>query len=193
VDLTNYVSKQPTGGLLKEGTHVVNLAGVVECTSFDTISNLKVSGQKADLPAWINPIDVLAILAVNKNGSIFHRIHLGGAKRFNELTDKELQTGSYEEVQGFACKKTKLGLVRVEDEDRTSACMNILDHFIWSLGEPAGTPALTCIERAIANKTQFQITVIREPWETGDQYRISKFTRIEGAVDADEVPAELEA
>jgi len=193
--LSNYESKQPVSQLLKEGVHRVWLSKFAECTSFDELKGMQISEQKENLPEWTNPIDVLAIQVVNKEGILVHRIHLGGVRRYSELSDKELQTGQFEDIEGFACKKTKNGLVRIEDPTRTASCMRILDHFLWALGEPEGTNALACIETAIAEKTLFDITVVKEAWETGDQYRISKFTRI-GGDDSDPrslVTADLES
>lgn len=189
--LSSYESKQPMSQLLKEGVHIVKLLKYTECTSFDELKGMKVIGQKETLPEWCNPIDVLAIEVANKNGVLVHRQHLAGAGRYSELTDKQLQSGLYEDIEGFACKKTKNGLERIDDPTRTATCLRILDHFLWALGQPEGTNALVCMDNAIADQTEFQITVVKEPWETGDQYRISKFERI-GAV-ADKVSADLEA
>lgn len=183
--LASYESKQPSSQLLKEGEHVVSLLDYLECTSFDEVKQSKVVGLKDDLPEWINPIDVLGIHVGNASGSLFHRLHLAGAMRFSELSDKQLQSGKFVDCEGFACEKTKKGLVRMEDPERTATCERILDHLLFAIGAEPGTNALEALDAAIANKEQFVIDVVCEPWETGDQYRISKFRRVGAVVKAD--------
>jgi len=177
--LASYESKEPSSQLLKPGEHDVNFLGYAECTSFDEIKALKVIGKKSDLPAWTNPVDVLAIWVGNKTGSMTYRLHLEGFLRYSELSDKQLKSGQYQDEEGFACEITKKGLVRVEDPERTAVCESILDRFIWALGYPEGTNALSAIEDAMSKKALFHINVVAEPWEDGnDQLRIKKFSRI---------------
>jgi hypothetical protein len=190
--LASYESKQPSSQLLKQGEHDVKLLGYTECTSFDEIKSLKVIGQKADLPSWINPVDVLAIWVGNATGSMTYRLHLEGCLRYSELSDKQLKSGQYQDEEGFACEITKKGLVRIEDPERTAVCESILDRFIWALGYPEGTNALEALDQAMASKSLFHINVVAEPWEDGDdQLRIKKFTRI--SEDAPKASAGLEA
>ena len=190
--LGTYESKQPSSQLLKPGEHNVNFLGYTECTSFDEIKALKVVGPKSDLPAWTNPVDVLAIWVGNKTGSMTYRLHLGGFLRYSELSDKQLKSGKYQDEEGFACEMTKNGLVRIEDPERTAVCDSILDRLIWALGYPEGTNALEALDQAVANKTLFHINVVAEPWEDGDdQLRIKKFSRI--GDDAPKATSDLEA
>lgn len=190
--LASYESKQPSSQLLKPGEHDVVILGYTECTSNDELKALKVVGPKADLPSWINPVDCLAIWVGNKTGSMTARQYLGGFQRYSELSDKQLKSGNYEDVEGFACEITKKGLVRVEDPERTAVCFSIIDRLIWALGYPEGTNALVALDQAVANKTPMHVTIVAEPWEDGDdQLRIKKFTRI--SEDAPKAPAGLEA
>ena len=190
--LASYESKQPSSQLLKQGEHDVKLLGYTECTSFDEIKSLKVVGQKSELPAWINPVEVLAIWVGNATGSMTYRLHLEGFLRYSELSDRQLKSGEFQDEEGFACKITKKGLVREEDTERTAVCDSILDKLIWALGYPIKTNALVALEGAMASKKEFHINVVAEPWEDGDdQLRIKKFTRI--SEDAPKAPAGLEA
>ena len=173
--LSNFVSRQPMSQLLKEGTHIVALRAYTECTSFDVLKNMQVIGLKEELPAWCNPIPVLAIQVAGKDGVLTHRIHLEGERRTSELSDIELKSGKYEDVEGFACIRTKKGLERVKDESRTASCENILNSLLWALCQEEGISAQDILDNAIANKTMFEVTVVKEPWDTGDQFRISRF------------------
>lgn len=184
--LSNFVSKQPVSQLLKEGSHIVALKAWTECTSFDALKNMQVVGVKEELPAWCNPIPVLAIQVANKDGVLVHRIHLEGERRTSELSDIELKSGKYEDVEGFACIRTKKGLERVKDESRTASCENILNNLLWALSQVEGVSATEILDSAIANKTLFEITVVKEPWTTGDQFRISRFKPFNNVVPEDD-------
>jgi hypothetical protein len=182
--LSNYSSKQPSSQLLKEGEHDVRLISVIECTSFNQLKAMNIAGDKEKLPEWKNPTDQVAIMVGNSEGAITHRINLQGWKRYAELTDKELASGKFEDIKGFACEKTKKGLMRIEDADRTATCERILDHFIWALGYPEGTNAQDCVDNAIAEKKIFGVVIVAETWEESDaeQLRITKFVKKESEV-----------
>lgn len=184
--LKSFVSRQPVSQLLKEGTHIVALRAYTECTSFDNLKNMQVVGLKEELPAWCNPVPVLAIQVAGKDGVLTHRIHLEGERRTSELSDVELQSGKYEDVEGFACIRTKKGLERVQDAGRTASCENILNSLLWALCQEEGKNAADILDDAIANKTMFEVTVVKEPWTTGDQFRISRFKPFTSAVPEDD-------
>lgn len=179
--LNAYVSKETESQLLKEGDHVVRLASVIECTSFDAIVGMKIAGEKKSLPRWINPTEEFAGLLVSEDGVLTFRQNMQGWKRFSELNDKELQSGKFEDVQGYACRITKDGLLRIEDPERTAVCERIVDYFLHALGAVPGTNAQEAIDNAIASKTLFKVHVIKEPWtdeisgEVRDQYRVNKW------------------
>lgn len=184
MSLSNFKSKQPASELLKEGRHRVHLVSAFEADSFSKIKGGKVVGKKDNLPEWCNAIAVICILVANIAGSLFYRLHQSGCLRYSELNDAQLQSGKYVDVEGFACIKTANGLERVEDPDRTAVCERIIGHFIWALGQEEGIDGQTAVDRAIANKTEFDIDVVKEPWtdeesgEVNDQYRIARFVRI---------------
>ena len=184
--LRSFVSKQPMSQLLKEGSHIVALTKYTECTSFDALKNMQVIGLKDELPAWCNPIPVLAIQVAGKNGVLTHRIHLEGERRFSELSDIELKSGKFVDVDGFACIKTKDGLARIKDEGRTASCENILNSLLWALQQVEDVNAIDVLDYAIANKTLFEVVVVKEPWDTGDQFRISRFKPFSNVVPEDD-------
>lgn len=189
MSLSNYSSKQPESQLLKEGTHRVHLVSTMELDSFADVKNGKIVGMKKHLPEWVNACPVIGILVANALGLLFYRLHEKGYLRYSELNDAQIQSGRYVDIEGFACIKTEKGLERVEDPDRTAVCERIIGHFIWALGQEEGISGQDAVDRAIANKTEFIIDVIKEPWtntesgEVTDQYRISKFTRADVPVE----------
>jgi hypothetical protein len=192
MSLKSYVSKEPSSQLLKEGEHIVTLASVIECTSFDAIQGMKISGKKTTIFPWINPTEEFAGLLVSSDGVLTFRQNMKGWKRYSELNDKELQSGKYEDKQGFACLITEAGLVRVEDPERTAVCERIVDYFLFAIGVEPGTNAQEGIDKAIAGKTKFKVNVNKEPWtdevsgEMRDQYRVTKWMRLdEQPVNAD--------
>jgi hypothetical protein len=180
--LTSYVSKEPVSQLLKEGEHIVHLASVIECTSFDNIQGMKISGKKANITPWINPTEEFAGLLVSDEGVLTFRQNMQGWKRYSELNDLELQSGQFEDKQGYACLITPKGLLRIEDQERTAVCERIVDYFLFALGVKPGTNAQEGIDSAIASKTKFRVTVKKEPWtdelsgEIRDQYRVTKWS-----------------
>ena len=180
--LTSYVSKEPGSQLLKEGEHIVHLASVIECTSFDAIQGMKIIGPKPAKTPWINPTEEFAGLLVSDEGVLTFRQNMQGWKRYNEPNDLELQSGKFEDHLGFACLITPEGLVRIEDSERTAVCERIVDYFLFAIGAKAGTNAQEAIDTAIAQKTKFKVVVRKEPWtdsvtgEITDQYRVIKWS-----------------
>jgi hypothetical protein len=180
--LTSYVAKEPVSQLLKEGEHIVRLASVIECTSFDAITGMKVSGQKPVLPPWINATEEFAGLLVSDEGVLTFRQNMQGWKRYSELNDLELQSGQFEDKQGFACLITPKGLLRIEDPERTAVCERIVDYFLHAIGSKAGDKANESIDKAITGKTKFKVSIKKEPWtdlssgEITEQYRVTKWS-----------------
>lgn len=191
--LKSYVSKQPVSQLLKEGEQIVRLLAVIECTSFDNLKANAIAGKKDNLPGWINPVDQVAIVVGNSNGVLTHRLNTAGFTRYTELSDGQLQSGAYEDIEGFACKDG----MRIEDPDRTAVCTRIMEHFIWALNCPDGMNGQDCVDSAIAGKTEFKITVMKEPWtnqqsgEITEQFRITRFARLDNTEPV--VKSDLEA
>ena len=183
--LNNYMSKEPKSRLLGEGVHRVSLLSYIEVDSMTSIKDGKLAGKKDKIFPWVNPVDQLYIVVGNKDGVVGYRHNLSGFPRYTELSDKQLASGRFVDKQGFACEITENGLVRAEDPDRTAKCESILDSILWACGAIPGMPALDVLDSALANKTEFLVTVVRDAWkETEDsvetsQLRLTKFQRIE--------------
>jgi hypothetical protein len=173
--LSNYQSKAPEFMKLSEGNHDVRLVSYKETDSFHNYDG----SLKAELPEYSNPCEQLAItLVAIKGGGITHRLNLEGYVKFSELTTKEIQSGKFSDVNGFACainQKTKK-LERIPDENKTKTCENILDQFFASTNLPLGS-GLNDLDTAIAEKMPLSIVVVNDPYEGQDQLRIKNFRK----------------
>ncbi len=172
---------KPEFVLLALGENIVYLSRYEQTSSFKKYDG----SPKDELPEWKDEGPQLAITVTageeGKNGALTHRLQMYGFVRFDELSDKQIKTGKYENIGGYACVKTKAGAtVRIIDEERTQKCTNILMQFCNALQIPVATeddestigPGL---DKAIAEKTLFKATVVNEQYEGKDQYRLSKF------------------
>ena len=77
-------------------------------------------------------------------------------------------------------------VVRLDCEEKTEACANILNQFAAAVGIKEGVALMDGIESAIANKDQFSVTVINDPYDGKDQYRLSKFNAVKTVVEAED-------
>lgn len=185
MSLKNYVAKEPRPRLLTEGVHQVSLLSWLEVNSFLAIKDGKIAGPKTKVFPWINPIDELYVVVGNADGVAGYRHNLSGCPRFTELSDRQLATGKFVDKNGYACEITDAGIVRLEDPDRTAKCESILDSILWACGANTGESASNVLDRAIALKIQFRVTVIKEVYRENDdeegtaQLRLSKFERID--------------
>ena len=140
---------------------------------------------KDELPAWANATPQLAITVVaaedGKSGGLTHRFNGCGYRKYDELSEKELKSGNYEAIEGYACYKDKEGdIVREESEDNTKACENILNQFAMAMQIPEGSDLMESIEEAIQNKTTVRATVVNEPYLEKDQFRLNRFRAMTG-------------
>lgn len=169
------VSK-PEFALLPEGEQQVRLLRVEVLNSFQ-----QYNGQpKESLPQWANATPQLAITVVasaeGKNGGLTHRFNGCGYRKYDELTEKELKSGKYINVEGYACyKDADDDIVREEDTDRTQSCANILNQFASAMQIEEGSDLMPALEEAIQDQVSFRVTVTNDPYEGKDQLRLTRF------------------
>jgi hypothetical protein len=174
--LSNYVSKTPEFQKLPEGSHGVRLVSYKETDSFHNYDG----SMKEVLPEYCNPCEQLAITVVSVagKGGITHRLNMEGYTKFADLTDKEVQSGKFTDIAGYACAvnpKTKK-LERIPDAGKTVTCENILDQFFSAVQLKEGS-TINDLDTAIADKYPFEIVVVNEPYDGADQLRISRFRK----------------
>lgn len=177
---------EPAFMVLEAGKHIVRLVKYEETNSFT-----KLSGEVKDtLPEWTDHCPQLAITVVTtekgKTGGLTHRFNGLGYLKFSELTEDQIESGEYTDIKGYACiidEDNKL--VRVPSEEHTKECNNILNQFAAALKIAVKTKLEKGLDEAIANKVDFEITVVNEPYEGKDQLRISRFKPAKVTVKAD--------
>lgn len=175
--LQNYVSKLVEFMKLPEGDNDVRLVSYHISDSFHNFDG----SLKAELPAYTNPAGQLITtwVSLTGNGGLTVRNQDTGYVRYSELTDEQINSGKYTDVNGYACmiEKKSGKLVRIESEERTKVCENILDQLFTACGLPEGS-SVNDLDSVIANKTPVRVTVVNDPYEERDQLRISKFRKI---------------
>jgi hypothetical protein len=187
--LESYSSKLPEFQKLPEGDNEVRLVSYKPTDSFHNFDGTL----KDPLPEYVNATEQLIITVVGtdpKKGGLTHRLNLDGYLRYSELTDKELQSGKFEDVDGYACAKDKTGgLVRLTDEGRTKTCLGIIDQMFAAMQIPVGS-GIEAMDDVIADKKPFIIKVTKGEYNDRDQYRIGAFKKVVALAPA---KSELEA
>jgi len=186
MDFTSYKVAKPEFQSLVEGEQIVRLLRVEALNSFQ-----QYNGEAKDsLPEWANATPQLAITVVaaedGKNGGLTHRFNGCGYRKYSELSEKELKSGKYENISGYACYKDDDGdLVREEDAIRTKSCENIVNQFAAALHIKEGADLMDALQEAIQDQVRFRATVVNEPYEGKDQMRISRFKAVASTVTAE--------
>lgn len=170
---------------LEPGNHRVRLVKYEETSSF-----MKLSGDPKDnLPEWKDPTPQLAITVVavtkGKSGGMTHRLNGLGYKKYSELTNEELESGDYSDSHGYAVSADAEGdPVREVSDEHSKECNNIMNQFAAALQIPVGSKLEKGLDKAIADKLEFDIVVVNEPYEGRDQLRISRFKAVKAKVEA---------
>ena len=177
---SGYSSKAVITNLLPVGEHRVKCVKGMEIDSFTSSDG---SAKPKEYP-WENPTDqfLIHVVSVENKGSLIHRLQGQGWKAFDVLTDEEIKSKKYTNLDGYACLKTKTGYVRVEDSAKTAQCDRIFDRFMSAIGAPEGS-GLDAVDIAIADKTEFMVIVTNDEYEGKDQLKIKGFKPV-----ADEAP-----
>jgi hypothetical protein len=181
----NFKVSKPEFNLLPVGDHVVRLIRAEEVTSFQQFNG----DEKIELPAWKDATPQLATTIVaaeeGKSGGLTHRFNGRGYLKMSELSKKQLASGDYEDVQGYACSMNSDDqLVREVSEQHTKECANIINQFANALGVKEGSKLGPALQKAIADQTKFRVTVVNEPYKDKDQFRLSRFRPMTVAIAA---------
>ena len=178
---SSYSSKAVVTNLLPVGEHRVKIIQGMEIDSFTSHNGDK---KEKEYP-WENPTDqyLIHVVSVEGKGSLIHRLQGQGLKKFQDLTDEEIKSKKFTNLEGYACIKTKTGYARVEDSAKTAQCDRIFDRFMNALGAPEGS-GLDFVDQAIADKTEFMIIVTSDEYDGKDQRRISGFKPVSAEVKA---------
>ena len=164
---------------LTEGKHIVRFTRVEEVGSFHNYDG----SLKTDLPEWDNETPQLAVTMVaaedGKSGGITHRFNGCGFLKYEDLSEKQLKTGKYVDIQGYACYEHKEGdqtfTMREESSENIEACDNILDQFSAAMGFEEDSDFYESLESAIAEQKTVEITVVSKVWDGKDQLKVERF------------------
>ena len=116
-----------------------------------------------------------------------HRFNGCGYRKYEDLSKEELDSGKYENIDGYACYKDNEGdIVREESEENTQACANIINQFASALQIEEGTELMPALEEAIASQKTFRVTVKNEPYDGKDQLRLARFRSLATVAVSDE-------
>lgn len=183
---SSFKVSKPEFNQLPAGEHIVRIIKAEETNSFQQYNG----EAKLTLPLWKDATPQLAITVVSaeegKSGGITHRFNGQGYRKYSELSKKEQESGDYEDVNGYACSINDDGhLVREVSDEHTKECANIINQFANAIGLKEGTKLGKGIEKAIAEKSSFRVTVTVEPYEGKDQFRLSRFKALAPAIAAD--------
>lgn len=180
--LESYSSKLPEFQKLPEGDNEVRLVSYKPTDSFHNFDGTL----KDPLPEYANATEQLIITVVGtdpKKGGLTHRLNLDGYLRYAELTDKELQSGKFEDVDGYACARDPKSkeLVRLTDEARTKTCLGIIDQMFAAMQIPVGS-GIEALDDVIAEKRSFVVKVTKGEYNDRDQYRIGAFKKVASVI-----------
>lgn len=171
-----FSSFESGSGLMKVGPQIVSLKSLIECTTFDGVSFVKDQGLvitepdvKRAVAKWSVPTQQVAILVVNEQGAVFHRLSLDAwllNDRIDHYTQEMRESGLYIPVGKYVCQMVNGQLQRVPSPNGRAHCEKIIREFLFALTKGvAGIGADLAVESAIVNKTKFMVNVINEVYE----------------------------
>lgn len=177
---------------LGEGDHRVRITTVKFTDSFTQFSGEpkeQEHGYADATPQW-----VIKMQSTEGKGSMFHRLNKLGYVRFEDLSEKDQQSGEYTNVEGYACTENKSGkLVRMVDEQRTQGANNIIDGLGHALGL-TGLEEHEALEKAWDEGIEFGIRVVNEPYDGKDQMKVKNFFPVSSDASVEEeAEAEFDA
>jgi len=172
---------KPAVTLLPEGENRVRLASAKDMSSFEDNDG----GDKSDNFEWDVPTPQFGITVVSVDGlgSLMHRLNGEGHVREDELSEEQIASGEFEGLSGIACYTNEDGEVeRLVSKKRTASCDSIFNNFTSALGCDEGKSVGAEIKRAIAEQTEFIVSVTVSDYDGKMQTRIAKFKKAGSAV-----------
>ena len=169
----NFVSTATQVNLLKAGKNQSVKISRYQMT--DSRHNFD-GTDKENLPEYEDGTPQLAVVFVSTTGDgvITHRYNGQGFKKYADLPAKDIQSGRFLDIDGYACTRDKKGnVVRIEDEQKTEACKSILSGLFNSLGLPVGS-GMDGLDRAVQDGYELAIDVVSEDYEGKEQLRVKR-------------------
>jgi len=191
--MENYFSNAPVSEvmltLLGKGEHTVRLKEFRLIDSFTQYNGSPKEWDEGAEPAWANACDQLGYQVVNaeigENGKELPGTRTDRLNAFAFLKEKDVpesDKAKYTMIGGWACytdKKTQK-LMRELDPANSVVCENIQAQFAKALDIEVSDEKgsfIAGLEKAIAEKTPFRITVSESVYQGEAQFRITRFRK----------------
>ena len=143
--------------------------------------------EKENLPDYVDATEQLACVFVSAEGkgSIVHRFNGTGFTKYDELTAEQKKSDKIINIDGYACVKKGEDYVRIQSEERTKACQNILNNVFDAFQIPAGS-GMESLNDVIEERRVALITITKDEYQGKEQYRVARLKKMRKAVATDE-------
>ena len=179
-----FKSEKPSFTQLPEGKQLIKLVAAILLNSFLNHDGTEKPADKRK--GWMDSTPQLAItvIGVDNKGGMTHRLNGLGYKTYDSLTEKQLKSGKFENIEGYACQIVDGNLVRIVDDAKTEQCKNILNELFSALGLEEGS-GVEELKAAAAVQTPFIATVVKDIYQDKENYKLTKYRKVRAAVSAD--------
>lgn len=183
----NFKSEKPSFTQLPEGKLSLKLVAVILLNSFLNHDGTEKPADKRK--GWADPTPQLAITVISNDplikGGMTHRLNGLGYKTYDSLTKKQLESGKFQNIEGYACQVDKdKNIVRIVDEAKTEQCKNILNELFGALGLEEGS-GVTELVAAAKVQTPFVATVVKDIYNEKENYKLTKYRKMRVAISED--------
>ena len=180
-----FKSEKPSFTQLPEGKQGLKLVAAILLNSFLNHDGTEKPADKRKGWADSTPQLAITVIGVENKGGMTHRLNGLGYKSYDSLTEKQLRSGKFENVEGYACQIDKdKNLVRIIDDAKTEQCKNILNELFSAMGLPEGS-GVEELKAAAATQTAFVATVVKDIYQDKENYKLTKYRKVRAAVSAD--------
>jgi hypothetical protein len=164
----NFESEETSSEVLKAGQHACRLISWAGIHSMmDNKGNIK---NKVTEYEDVTPQVYCVFGSTENKGAIAHRFQLEGYLHYDELSDKERESGKYTcSTEGYALIEKKGKFFRVQDEDNTASARRILSQAMAGMGIPAGS-GLNALDDVCEDKLEFNV-IVKEKSYDGKTYQ----------------------
>jgi len=188
--------EKPNVETLKKGNHTVRVNSKSLTDSFHLLDGTLKEGVKEEIEAeekWSDSTAQLAIVIVSmiNAGVMTYRFNVAGYKHKDDFTEDQLNDPKYTVIGDYVCVRNKAEkLVRIKCDQRTQKAKRILNQFLLATGATEGQDLMEIIDKCIADKTQFGITVSKKIYQDKPHFDIAKFTAVGEEVKAEGIGTE---
>jgi len=170
----DYKSEKPKSTVLAVGSHIV---GLIKIFLIDSFTNL--NGSAKDDSAWSEPTQQLAVTVGNDKGVITTRLNGRGYMHTDSVDADYLEKNGLVDVDGYVAKELKNGkFERIDSEENTEACTNILNRFFHACAVPEGTTLEELMQLAKDNNIQLEVEVKSAEYDGKTHNEVKGFKQV---------------